>query len=99
MNLEQFQASKTWTDDPGAALHDCAWHGEPPGKGWVYLGALYIEQVQAHWPPQARAAGQWHLLIGRADWISDGLPSLEARLYDFAVSEGYTEPTDSSSRR
>ena len=68
-DLEQFQASKVWSDDLGAMLADCVWQGEPPAKGWVYLDALYIEAVQEHWPAEAREAGQWHLIIGREESI------------------------------
>jgi hypothetical protein len=64
MTFEQFQGTRRRCDDVGAAIADARWEGEPPAKGWLYLDALYIEEVQPHWPDAAKAAGKWHLLIG-----------------------------------
>ena len=89
MTFEQFQATRKWCDDLGAALADARWEGEPAARGNLYLDVLCIEQVQDHWPAAARARGRWHLLIGRDEQISDDLESLERRLYEFARSEGY----------
>ncbi len=89
MTFAQFQATKTHCDDLGAKLSDAMWEGEPAAKGNVYLDALYIGAVMDHWPEAARKQGAWHLLIGNCEWISDDLESLERKLYDFAVSEGY----------
>ena len=95
MTFEQFQATKTHCDDLGAKLSDARWEDEPvPAKGNLYLDALYIEAIQPHWPEAARKEGKWHLLIGRDEWITDDLESLERRLYDFAVSEGYCEEVE-----
>jgi hypothetical protein len=89
MTFEAFQATRRQCDDLGAALHDATWVGEPPAHGNLYLNdALYIEQVAAHWPAEARAQGKWHLIIGRDEWVSDDLESLECRLFEFADSEG-----------
>jgi len=91
ITFEQFVATRTWHDDLGAALSDARWHGEPAARGYTYLDALYIEEVQPHWPADARQRGRWHLLIGRDDWITDNLETLERRLYAFATSEGYCD--------
>ena len=91
MTFEEFQATRRHTDDIGAAVNDARWEGEPPAKGNLYLDALYIEEVQPHWPDEAKARGKWHLLIGRDEWITDDLGALERRLFDFARSEGYAE--------
>ena len=91
MTFEQFQATREHSDDLGAVLSDARWEDEPSAKGNLYLGALYIEQVQDHWPEAARKAGKWHLLIGRDESIMDDLESLERKLYEFAVSEGYCD--------
>jgi hypothetical protein len=91
MTFEEFQATRRRTDDIGAAINDARWEGEPPAKGFLYLDdALYIEEVQPHWPETARKAGKWFLLIGNQERISDDLPALERELFDFAASEGYT---------
>lgn len=91
MTFAEFQTTRVWCDDLGAKLQDAHWEGEPDGKGNVYLDCLFIEQVQPHWPEASRALGKWHLLIGRADWISDDLEMLERKLYQFALDEGYIQ--------
>ena len=50
---------------------------------------------ETHWPEAAKARGKWHLLIGRDEWITDDLETLERKLYDWAASEGYFEGNDS----
>jgi hypothetical protein len=88
--------AKTSGDEPGGFLFaDARWDGEPPARGYLYLGELYIEEVQPHWPDAAKARGKWHLLLDRDDWITDDLETLERKLYDWAVSEGYFEDKDS----
>ena len=62
------------------SINDARWDGEPPAKGYLYLDALYIEEVQAHWPDAAKAAGKWHLIRGRAERITDDLASVGAGL-------------------
>ncbi len=90
MTFEQFQATKTNCDDLGEKIPDARWDDEPvPAKANIYLDCLYISSVMPHWPEAARKEGNWHLLLGRCEWISDDLESLERRLYDWAVSEGY----------
>jgi hypothetical protein len=95
MTFEEFQATRRHSDDIGAVLADARWEGEPPAKGNLYLGELYIEAVQPHWPDAAKARGKWHLLIARDEWITDDLETLERKLYDWAASEGYFEGKDS----
>lgn len=92
MTFEQFQATRTRCENLGDVLADARWDGEPDGKGFLYLGALYIEDVQEHWPDKAKAAGKHYLLIGNVETISDDLEALEHQLYDFAVGEGYELP-------
>jgi hypothetical protein len=68
---------------------DASWEGEPvPARGYLYLEALYIEEVQAHWPDAAKAQGKWHLLTERNESISDNLEKLERALYAWALSNG-----------
>lgn len=89
MTFEQFQASRQHCPDIGEAIKQDMGVTEPvPGN--LYLGSLYIEARQIWWPTEAREQGAWHLLIGNVEWISDDLDMLERRLYEFAVSEGYT---------
>ena len=58
MTFEQFQATRRYCEDIGAVIADARWDGEPPAKGYLYLDALYIEEVQAHWPDAAKARGK-----------------------------------------
>lgn len=95
MTFEQFQATRRYSENIGAAISDARWEGEPPAKGYLYLDVLYIEEVQPHWPDAAKARGKWHLLIARDEWITDDLETLERKLYDWAASEGYFEGKDS----
>jgi hypothetical protein len=88
MTFEQFQATREHCDDLGKALNDARWEDEPPARGYLYLGVLYIEQWGDGWPEHNK--GKYLLTIHRNEWLSDDLESLERKLYDFAVSEGYT---------
>jgi hypothetical protein len=87
MTFQQFQATRTYCDDLGSALQDARWEDEPTGKGNLYVGCLYIEERQPHWPGDRD--GKWFLLINRDEWISDDLEALERRLFQFAQDEGY----------
>lgn len=89
LTFEQFTATRTECDDLAAAVQSENWETEGTPKGNLYLGCLYIERVQAHWPAESRAAGSWCLTIDRDCQISDDLNMLERALYDFAASEGY----------
>ena len=81
MSIEEFRAGRQWCTDLGKALQDARWeHESQPASGWLYCnGQLYIEQIDD---------GRFMLVIGNLDWIED-LASLEQRLYQFAMSEGY----------
>src|SRR5262245_27362270 len=93
MTLNEFRASREWSDNLGKFFADMRWDDEPtPAKGWVYLGALYIEEVAPHWPNETRKAGKWHLLISNCSLVTDNLTKLEERLYEFALSEGFELP-------
>ncbi len=90
MTFEQFQATRDYSNDIGEKIGEARWDREDqPAIGYIYLGSLYIEEVQPHWPKAARDAGKWYLLIGNTDWVSNDLESLERKLFDFATSEGY----------
>jgi hypothetical protein len=89
MTFAEFQATRRWCEDLGEAIADARWQGEPPAKGNLYLDALYIEEVQAHWPDAAKAQGKWHRLTERNETISDDLESLERNLYAWALANGY----------
>jgi hypothetical protein len=87
-SFEQFQASRKRSECLQEELSshlfgelDC---------GYIYLGALHIDEVAPHWPDRTRAKGKWHLIIGREEWVTDDLESLERKLYEFALSEDYT---------
>ncbi len=88
MTFEQFQATRTHCDDICKALNfDLG--GENP-EGNLYLGVLYIEHVNEAWPEEVQRDGQWHLLLGRDEWVTDDLEELELRLYDWQAFEAYT---------
>ncbi len=95
MTFEQFLATKRPCDDLAAAVQSAPW-GDTAARGFLYLDALYIETVEtvetvdASWPEETQRAGAYHLLIGRSEWITDNLEELERRLFEFAVSEGYS---------
>lgn len=91
MTFDEFRDTASWCEDLGTRLNDACWENEPKAKGNVYLDCLYIEAVQDHWPENVRALGKWNLHIEREDWTSDDLESLERRLYDWALAEGYCE--------
>jgi hypothetical protein len=91
MTFEQFQATRRFEPDLDAVLNDVLLRGQP---GYVYLDALYIEQITDAWPAETRARGAFHLLIERDEWVSGDLYDLERRLYEFALAEGYETPAD-----
>ncbi len=93
LTFEAFQASRTECTDLGAAISDARWDDDPaPGKGYLYLGSLYIEEVREWWPDRARSEGRWYLMLENTERISDDLESLERDLYQFALSAGYEAP-------
>jgi hypothetical protein len=96
MTFETFQGSRQPCADLADAIQSDNWAGETrKAKGFLYLGAFYIEEVQDWWPVEAQKQGKWHLMIGRVGWISDDLAMLERKLYEFAKSEEYlTEELD-----
>jgi hypothetical protein len=91
MTFEQFQATAKWCNDLATAVSSDNWETEGTPKGNLYYGNMYIDHVEPHWPQDARKQGQWHLLLGRDEWISNDLAALERRLYDWAAGEGYFE--------
>lgn len=90
MTLEQFTATRRWSDDLAKDAPDDCWD-ENTNVGHVYGPGLYIEQVQPDWPNNAGERGQWYLRIANLEWISDDLTALERTLYDWAMAEGYGE--------
>jgi len=89
MTLDEFRATGRDCDDLGEALQDALWENEPaPARGRLYLDVLYIERKPVRGWPNGRPE-EWSLLIGRDDWLSDDLTELEAKLYEFAVDEGF----------
>lgn len=91
MTLDEFRSNREFCDDLGARLRDSRWDGAPPAQGWLYLDCLYIEQVQDHWPEEAKKEGKWSLTLERDEYISDDLPMLEQKLYDWAEWAGFLE--------
>ena len=88
MSFEKFQSTRTDCADLGAFLQDESLEGRP---GLIYCGALYIEKANSLWPEEARERGAYDLILGRDEWISPDLETLERKLYAYALSEGFTE--------
>lgn len=85
MTFEQFQATRTWSDDLAAAAQSAQW-GDGTSSGQVYTDGLCIESALHI----EGATGEYVLTIGNVQKFGD-LEPLERDLYDFAVSEGYFE--------
>jgi hypothetical protein len=88
MTFEQFQATRKWSDDLATAVSSDNWETNGTPKGNLYLGCLYIDHVEPHWPQDCQDQGEWHLPIERDEWISNDLTMLEHKLYEFAISAG-----------
>jgi hypothetical protein len=83
MTLDQFRATGRDCDDLGEALGDSRWDdGVGPACGRLYLEALYIERAM-------HSNGEWYLDLGQDGLITNDLPRLEARLYEWAVANDY----------
>ncbi len=91
MTFQEFQATRQWSADIGAHINDSHWEDDSvPPQGWIYLDYLYIEVVANHWPEDARNQGNWYLILGREEYISNDLEMLERTLFNWAVDEGYS---------
>jgi len=81
MTFEEFQSSKVYSDDlerDGACLgHD---EDEPAASGYLYCGGLYIEDGDDD---------EWSLILANTGWVDTNLETLERRLYQYALSEGF----------
>jgi hypothetical protein len=80
MTFEQFRASGRDATDIGAVLRDDCLMGR---RGRLYCeDCLYIEDT-------GERQGRWYTIIGKREFRSDDLATVEARLYEFAREEGY----------
>jgi len=70
LTFTEFQATKTECPDLGVEFSDASLMGV---SGLVYALGCYIEH---------RPEGGYYLLVGRSDWTSDDLATLERHLYD-----------------
>jgi hypothetical protein len=63
MTFEEFQATRSSSEDLAADVpsENSETIGTP--KGNLYMGRLYIDHVELHWPENARKRGQWHLIL------------------------------------
>lgn len=96
MTFQEFQQSRVWSNDLGASLSFMTFEDEPKAQGNVYLETLYIDKVADHWPEGVRREGAWSLEIANQHWATNDLTMLEARLYDYAVHEGYIKRSEIS---
>lgn len=85
MTLEQFIATRRESADCSVDLDDEL----AQGPGYIYADKFYIGFVTDTYPAKARAAGRYHLILNNLEWISDDLADLEAKLFDYACSEGF----------
>jgi hypothetical protein len=88
MTIEQFQATRKLVPDLGTSTDNEALDGRP---GYLYEGALCIETHCADWAGSPADTYQFFLVIGNQEWLSNDLSELEARLYEYAVSEGIAQ--------
>lgn len=84
LTFDQFLASRTECANLGAVLDDASLMGRP---GFLYLDALYIEHI----PTGNMTPDEFMLVIGNQQYVNADIEVLEPKLYDFAVSEGYTD--------
>ena len=85
MTFEQFQATRKWSDDLAATVGSDLW-GDDTACGQAYAEGLCIESALHI----EGATGEYLLTIGNMQMFGD-LETLERKLYDFAMSEGYFE--------
>jgi hypothetical protein len=92
LTFEQFQATRRWCDNLPEAVSSEDWGEQDLGtpRGWLYMGVLYIDQVEEWWPDDCRREGKWHLILDRDEYITDDLERLERALYTYAISAGYS---------
>jgi hypothetical protein len=77
MTFEEFQATRTETDDLESVIDD--YEGGYTNSGYVYLEAVYIEKLED---------GRFYVLDGTMQGNAyDGLVAAERALYDFCVGE------------
>lgn len=81
MSLEQFRATRLECANLSDHIGDESLEDE---AGFLYVDALYIRKNDD---------GSLWLLLGR-DETTGTLAELEATLYEWALCEGYAEPTD-----
>jgi hypothetical protein len=81
MSLEQFRATRIECENLIDHIDDGCLEDE---AGFLYLDTLYIRKD---------ADGSLWLLLGR-DETTGTLEELEAMLYEWALCEGYAEPTE-----
>ena len=91
LTFEQFLATKKLSANLAADIpHNCWDEAAGTPEGYTYMGSLYIERVLPHWPEAARKRGGWYLIIGNCEYITPTIEPLERKLFEFALSEGYT---------
>lgn len=87
--FKAFQATRRAVEDLGQVIRDDSLDGLP---GFVYLDKLFIETNTPAWEGTAAEPYAAMLTLGREQFLSNDLDDLERKLYEFAVSEGYSIP-------
>jgi hypothetical protein len=89
LTLDQFIATKkstTWEEAAEILSIDKNYTTAP--RALVYTDNFYIEDFNyKDFEHDNGMRGQYYLILGRDDWISDDLPYLEGLLYGYYVEE------------
>jgi hypothetical protein len=90
MTFVEFQATRVEVSDLAPVLERIGMDsdGYEGEAGLVYIDALYINSNSPGWAEPARSY-KYLLHISNNEWLSDDLETLERKLYEFALDEGY----------
>jgi hypothetical protein len=83
--IDEFRATKRRDEDLGAALS----FDTPGGKvaGWIYDGALHIEDTTSWTAERGASPGRYYLLLDRLEFFADEIEPLETRLFGYWLAE------------
>jgi hypothetical protein len=66
MTFEEFQATRRWSEDLATDASSDNWETGVTRKGNLYIDRLYVGHVEPDWPADARAEGEWYLLLNNS---------------------------------
>jgi hypothetical protein len=82
--IDQFLATKRWSDDLGEAIGFDT--GDGNVGGWIYANTHYIEDTGT-WKERGERRGRFYLLLDRSEFFSDRIEPLESRVYAWWLSD------------